>query len=73
MEIRPVGAELFNTDRQTDRRYKANSLFSAILRTRLKKAFNISKISETTKKIKASDTRMILELQRTVRRDIFLQ
>jgi hypothetical protein len=36
MKIRPVGAELFHTDRRTDRHDEANSCFLQFLRTRLK-------------------------------------
>ena len=35
-KIRPVGAELFNVDRWTDRHDEGNSHFSQILRKRLK-------------------------------------
>ena len=38
MKIRPLGAELFHADRQTDRRDEASSRFSQlVLRMRLKK------------------------------------
>ena len=36
MEIRPVGAELFHTDGQTDRYDEANGWFFAILQKHLK-------------------------------------
>ena len=36
MKIRPVGADLFHAGRRRDIRNEANSLFSKILRTRLK-------------------------------------
>jgi len=36
MKIRPLRAELFHTERQTDTYDKANSPFSQLLRTRLK-------------------------------------
>jgi hypothetical protein len=36
MKIRPLRAELFHADRQTDTHDKANSPFSQLLRTRLK-------------------------------------
>jgi len=38
MKFRPVGAELFVTDRQTDRHEEANNHVFAVLRTRLKMA-----------------------------------
>jgi hypothetical protein len=36
MKIRPLRAELFHADRQTDTHDRANSPFSQLLRTRLK-------------------------------------
>ena len=38
MKIRPVGAELFRSDRRTNRHDEANSRFSQFLRTRTKSA-----------------------------------
>ena len=35
VKSRPVGAELFHADGQTDRHYEAKSRFFSILRTRL--------------------------------------
>jgi len=37
MKIRPAGAELFHADGKADRHNEANSRFSQILRTRLRK------------------------------------
>ena len=38
VKIRPVGAEMFHADRQTERRDEAKSRFFAILRTSVKVA-----------------------------------
>ena len=40
-KIRPLGAELFHADRQTDKHDEGNSIFfsSQFLRTRLKKTY----------------------------------
>jgi hypothetical protein len=48
MKIRPVGAELFHSVRQTDRHDDANSRFLAILRTRPKKEYFYHAQSPTT-------------------------
>ena len=40
MKIRPVAAELFQADGQTDRHDKANSRFSQLCETRLKTCVN---------------------------------
>ena len=68
MKIHPVGTELFHavrcTDRRTDRYDEANSRFSSILLTRLKKIENDIQRIKSNKNISFQDREIKGRLQK---------